>query len=66
MDEYTSAHAIIKALKGPKDPPEENGLSKIAIASRTWKDSELHFPNKDEMLVDWLLSTLSREKTNDR
>ncbi|KAI5119926.1 hypothetical protein M0805_000891 [Coniferiporia weirii] len=64
MDEYFSSHAIIKALKGSADPPKPAGPSKILIAQHAWESTDIPFPNKDEVLAEWVLSTFSRVKGN--
>ena len=66
MDEYKSSHTIIKALKGAKDPPGSSTFSKIEIARNAWEDAELRFPNKDEFVVDWLLSNFVKDRENTR
>lgn len=66
MDKYATPQAIIKALKAPNDPPASGEPSKLAIAQRAWISSNIYFPNKDEVLVDWLLTTLLKEKSNER
>ena len=63
MDEHASPHAIIKALKSGTGLKTEDGTLKIAIAANAWT-SKSHFPNKDEVLADWLLSTIAKERTN--
>ncbi|EJD04377.1 uncharacterized protein FOMMEDRAFT_155506 [Fomitiporia mediterranea MF3/22] len=57
MDELTSSHGIIKALKGSEDPVFPGGPSKIELAGETWRSATIHFPNKDEVLVEWILSS---------
>jgi len=56
----TSAHAFIRALKAPADPPRDETRTKIELASDAWHTSSLYIPSKDEILVEWLLSQISR------
>lgn len=62
MSEHATSHSIIKALKGPTDPPTPAGPVKISIAQHAWKSDSIYFPNKDEVLVEWILSLFSRQK----
>lgn len=58
-----SAQEFIRALKGSADPPHVGGPLKIEIAKRTWDDASLYIPNKAEAIVEWLLSTMLKEKS---
>lgn len=53
----TSSHAVIKALKGPDDHPTLGGPSKIEIAKKAWESTSIHFPCKDEVLSEWVLTS---------
>ena len=53
-----SAQEFIKALKAHPDPLHVNGPSKIELARKAWDSTNLDFPNKDEVVVDWLLTCL--------
>ncbi len=55
-----SAPMVIKALKGPRDPPEAGWPSKIEIASEAWEDSGLYMLRKAEFLRDWVLESWTR------
>jgi hypothetical protein len=55
-----SAPVVIKALKGPRDPPEAGWPTKIEIATETWEDSELYMMRKAEFLRDWILESWTR------
>lgn len=57
-----SAQDFIKALRAHPDPPHANGPSKIEIAREAWDSTDLDFPNKDEVVVDWLLTRLLKDK----
>ncbi|EJD55310.1 hypothetical protein AURDEDRAFT_155547 [Auricularia subglabra TFB-10046 SS5] len=56
-----SAHAFIRALKAPTDPPQAENRTKIQLAREAW-DSTLYVPSKSEVLVDWLLSQLLKNQ----
>ncbi|KAH8120637.1 hypothetical protein DFH11DRAFT_1685876 [Phellopilus nigrolimitatus] len=64
MDDYVSSHTIIKALKGSSEPPKLGGPSKIEIAHHAWASTDLYFPNKDEVLAEWILSVFLKDKGN--
>lgn len=66
MDDYSSSHAIIKALKGAQDPPYPGGPSKIEIARYAWRAEDVHFPSKDEVLTEWILSNFLKDKGKNR
>lgn len=57
-----SAQDFIRALKAPSDPPQANGPTKIAIARATWDDSTFYVPNKEEVVADWVLTRLLKDK----
>lgn len=58
---FTSAQGFIKALKARPDP-HANGPQKIELAREAWNSTNLDFPSKDEVLVDWLLTRLLKDK----
>lgn len=57
-----SAQDFIRALKAPADPPQPEGPSKIEIATAAWSDSSFYIPNKDEVITDWALTRLLKDK----
>lgn len=57
-----SAQDFIRALKAPSDPPQANGPTKIAIARATWDDGTFYVPNKEEVVADWVLTRLLKDK----
>jgi hypothetical protein len=61
---FSSSQAFIKALKSSADPPQPRGPSKIVLAQEVWQSQAFNFPNKDEVIVDWILSSFAREKSN--
>lgn len=54
----SSAHAFIRALKAPSDPPPSESQTKVELARAAWNTPALYIPSKAEVLVDWLLSQL--------
>ena len=48
-------NSLIRLLRAAEDPPQPNGPSKIAIASRVWSDSS-DLPGKAEIIRDWIYS----------
>ncbi|KAI0343910.1 hypothetical protein BDW22DRAFT_1473650 [Trametopsis cervina] len=57
-----SAQDFIRALKASSDPPQPGGPSKLEIARKTWDDESLYVPNKQENIVEWILTRLLKEK----
>ncbi|EKM83399.1 hypothetical protein AGABI1DRAFT_123732 [Agaricus bisporus var. burnettii JB137-S8] len=59
--EYSSRE-FIQTLKTTLDP---GAPDKIEIARRAWDDSGFYLPNKAEVIVEWILSTLLKNKSQD-
>ncbi|KAF7339660.1 Urb2 domain-containing protein [Mycena sanguinolenta] len=59
-----ASQAVYHALKAPSDPPRSGGPSKIQIASSAWEDKSLYMPNKGEVISDWILTKLLKDKAN--
>ncbi|KAH9835766.1 Urb2/Npa2 family-domain-containing protein [Rhodofomes roseus] len=57
-----SAQDFVHTLKAHLDPPLANGSSKIELAREAWETTSFYFPNKDEVIVDWLLTRLLKDK----
>ena len=57
-----SSHSFVRALKAPSDPPQPGGPHKIEMARETWNNTSFYVPNKGEVIVDWLLTKLLKEK----
>ena len=57
-----SAQEFVKALKAPSDPPDADGPLKIQIVTQAWHDSGFHVPNKEEVIVEWILTRLLKDK----
>lgn len=51
--------ALIKALKAPKEDPNQR---KIDLATAAWNDANLLIPRKAEVLADWVLEAWTRSK----
>ncbi|KAJ7900109.1 Urb2/Npa2 family-domain-containing protein [Mycena olivaceomarginata] len=59
-----ASQAVYHALKAPSDPPRIGGPSKIQIASAAWDDKSLYMPNKGEVIAEWVLAKLLKDKSN--
>ncbi|KAL4243177.1 hypothetical protein ABKN59_000993 [Abortiporus biennis] len=57
-----SAQDFVRALKSPNDPPHPGGPAKIELAQAAWEDESLYIPNKGEVIADWLLTKLLKDK----
>jgi hypothetical protein len=57
-----SSQSFVRALKAPSDPPQPDGPPKIEIARETWDNTSFYVPNKGEVIVDWLLTKLLKDK----
>ncbi|KAJ6519597.1 Urb2/Npa2 family-domain-containing protein [Mycena sanguinolenta] len=59
-----ASQVVYHALKAPSDPPRAGGPSKIQIASTAWEDRSLYMPNKGQVISDWILTKLLKDKAN--
>lgn len=57
-----SSQSFVRALKAPSDPPHPGGQSKIELAREAWDNTSFYVPNKGEVIADWLLSKLLKDK----
>lgn len=57
-----SSQSFVRALKAPSDPPYVGGQSKIELVREAWNNTEFYVPNKGEVITDWLLSKLLKDK----
>ena len=57
-----SPEALMRALKAPFDPPFEDGMLKIELATEAWRKTSLYVPAKAEVLGEWVLGNLLRNK----
>ena len=62
QDFPSTSHDFIRALKAPADPPNGHEFLKIRMASQAWSQSILYFPNKDQVIADWILTRFLKEK----
>jgi hypothetical protein len=60
-----SSQSFVRALKAPSDPPQPEGPHKIDIARITWDDASFYVPSKGEVIVDWLLTKLLKDKAKE-
>lgn len=63
MTLFQSSQDFIRALKASSDPPNTGGLCKIDIARQAWDNNSFYLPSKAEIIAEWILSTLSKEKS---
>ncbi|KAJ7706421.1 Urb2/Npa2 family-domain-containing protein [Mycena rosella] len=56
--------AVYHALKAPSDPPQAGGPLKIQIAASAWDDRSLYMPNKGEVIAEWVLTKLLKDKAH--
>ena len=66
QDFPSTSQDLIRALKAPADPPSGHAFSKIQLASGAWSQSAFYFPNKDQVIADWILTRLLKEKDRPR
>jgi len=53
-------NSLIRLLRSPQDPSQQNGLSKIAIAQRVWSTSA-DIPGKADIIRDWIYSVWEKD-----
>jgi hypothetical protein len=58
------SYEFVRALKSALDPPVPGDALKIEIASRAWEDASFYVPRKAEVIVDWILGKLLKERLN--
>jgi hypothetical protein len=58
----SSSQAFVRALKAASDPPTPNGPTKIDIARAGWQRKHFVVPNKEELVSEWLLGKLLKER----
>lgn len=66
QDFPSTSEDLIRALRAPADPPGGHGFPKIQMAFQAWSQSTLYFPNKDQVIADWVLTRFLREKDGPR
>jgi hypothetical protein len=60
-----SSQSFVRALKASSDPPQPEGPLKIEIARATWDNKSFYVPSKGEVIVDWLLTKLLKDKAKE-
>lgn len=60
------SQSLVRALKASTDPPSPDGPTKIEIATLAWNDTSVIIPRRGEVIADWILTTLSKSKGNER
>ncbi|KAK0245997.1 Urb2/Npa2 family-domain-containing protein [Armillaria nabsnona] len=63
MDPFHSSQGFVRALKSSSDPPSPEGPLKIEIARRAWDNKAFYVPRKEEVIADWVLTRLLKEKS---
>jgi hypothetical protein len=58
-----SSQDFIRALKASSDPPVVGGPNKIEIARHAWDNNAFYLPSKAEVTVEWILSSLLKDKS---
>jgi len=61
-DPLVSSEAFIKAIKGVSDPPVEGGLNKVELSLEALARSSLYVPAKAEVITEWAISKMFKEK----
>jgi len=62
LDTIESSQDFVRALRSASDPPISGGPLKIEIAQSAWNNASFYVPNKVELIVDWILTKLLKEK----
>ncbi|KAG1889396.1 Urb2/Npa2 family-domain-containing protein [Suillus subluteus] len=58
-----SAQSFVRLLKAPTDPPNPESPPKIQIACAAWDDATIHIPNKHELIAEFILTRLLKDKS---
>ncbi|THV05972.1 hypothetical protein K435DRAFT_40590 [Dendrothele bispora CBS 962.96] len=59
---FQTSQDFVKALKSSSDPPTLDGPTKIEIARTVWDNSSFYVPRKGEVIADWILGSLLKER----
>jgi len=62
---FHSAQDFVRALRATSDPPIVGGPLKIEIAQDAWADSSFYVPSKAEVISEWILTKLLKDKSKD-
>ncbi|KAK0505923.1 Urb2/Npa2 family-domain-containing protein, partial [Armillaria luteobubalina] len=60
---FHSSQGFVRALKSSSDPPSTEGPLKINIARQAWDNKAFYVPRKEEVIADWVLTRLLKEKS---
>ncbi|KAK0198611.1 Urb2/Npa2 family-domain-containing protein [Armillaria mellea] len=63
MEPFHSSQGFVRALKSSSDPPSPEGPLKIKIARQAWDNKAFYVPRKEEVIADWVLTRLFKEKS---
>ncbi|KAK0208512.1 Urb2/Npa2 family-domain-containing protein [Desarmillaria ectypa] len=63
MEPFHSSQGFVRALKSSSDPPSPEGPLKIDIARQAWDNKAFYVPRKEEVIADWVLTRLVKEKS---
>lgn len=66
MTTALSAQSFVRLLKAPTDPPNPESPPKIQIACAAWDDATIHIPNKHELIAEFILTRLLKDKSKAR
>ncbi|KAG2075229.1 hypothetical protein BDR04DRAFT_1070464 [Suillus decipiens] len=58
-----SAQSFVRLLKAPTDPPNSESPLKIQIACAAWDDTTIHIQNKHELIAEFILTRLLKDKS---
>ncbi|GJE87799.1 Urb2 domain-containing protein [Phanerochaete sordida] len=59
---HISPHDFVRALRAPADPPQPGAPQKVQLARDVWNNASLYVPNKAELIAEFLLSRLLKDK----
>ncbi|KAF8624871.1 hypothetical protein AX15_005748 [Amanita polypyramis BW_CC] len=65
MTSIQSSQDFVRALKSATDPPFPGGPSKVEIAKQVWNNVSFYVPSKAEVITDWVLTKLLKDKGKD-
>lgn len=57
-----SSQEFVRTLKAPSDPPVGDGPTKLEIAQEAWSNEAFYVPSKGEVIAEWILTKLLKEK----
>ena len=66
MTAIQSSQDFVRALKSTTDPPFPDGPCKVEIARQVWDRTSFYVPSKAEVITEWILTKLLKDKGKDR